>query len=437
MATTTEHPDLQPPVEFPPERPQRPRRRSYAGVWLLVLAGLAFGAYRIYQTTEKTQPAAGKGGEHRGMGGGAVSVVPATVNTGDMPVYLRGLGSVTAFNTVTVKSRVDGQLMSIHFTEGQEVHKGDLLAEIDPRPYEVQLAQAKGQLARDEAQLKDAQTDLGRYQALWDAQVIPKQQLDTQTALVGQDKGNIEADQANIASAQLQLVYCHITAPITGRIGLRLVDAGNIVHASDANGLVVITQMEPISVLFSIPADQLQPVLKKLRAGEKLRVDAYDRDDRVKIASGTLLTVDNEIDQSTGTYKLKAVFDNRDGALFPNQFVNCRLLLDTEHNVVIVPAAAIQRGPQGTFVYMVGPNKTAVVRTVTVGITEGDNVTIPSGLSKGETIIVEGQDKLQEGSKLEIHAGGDSGGAGGHGHHAGKSAAAKAAQPAGKKAAAP
>lgn len=421
MATTTEH-DVRRPPQLPPAPAPRNRRRSYAGVWLLVLAGLGFGGYRLYETTSKNQTAGAA--KKKGMGPRAVSVVTTTASSGDVPVYLRGLGSVTAFNTVTVKSRVDGQLMKIYYTEGQLVHQGEVLAEIDPRPFQVQLDQAQGQLARDQAQLRDAQVNLARYQTLWNEQVIPKQQLDTQAAQVGQFEGAIQSDQANINNAKLQLTYSKITAPLTGRIGLRLVDVGNIVHASDPNGLVVITQVEPIAVLFAISADQLQPVLKKLRAGQKLRVDAYDRDDRTRLASGTLLTVDNQIDQTTGTYKLKAVFDNRDGALFPNQFVNCRLLLDTQHNIVIVPAAAIQRGPDGTFVYTVSPTNTATVRPVTVGITEGDSVSITSGLSKGDPIIIEGQDKLQEGSKLDMRAGGSgTGGRGGRGGRAGRGGA--------------
>jgi multidrug efflux system membrane fusion protein len=300
-------------------------------------------------------------------------------------------------------------LIAVHFTEGQYVNKDELLAEIDPRPFQVQLESAEGQLARDQAQLNDARVNLARYQALWDAKVIAKQQLDTQGALVGQYQGAITADQSAIDNAKLQLTYAHITAPIAGRIGLRLVDVGNIIHAADANGLALIAQLQPIAVLFTIPADNLPPVLKKLQAGIKLAVDAYDRDDRNKLASGSLLTVDNQIDPSTGTSRLKAVFPNTDNALFPNQFVNCRLLLDTRHNVVIVPSPAIQRGPSGSYVYVVKPDQTVAMRPVTVGIAEGNDVEVTNGLAGGDIVITDGQEKLQDGSKVDAKAPGATG----------------------------
>jgi membrane fusion protein, multidrug efflux system len=386
---------LPPPHDAAP----RPRRRSFAWLWILLFAGLCYGGYRYYQSLQAKQAAAAA---QSAKAPRSISVVSAPVKTGDVPVYLTGLGTVTPYNTVSVKSRVDGQLIAVHFTEGQIVKQGELLAEIDPRPFQVQLQQAEGQLAKDKAQLNDAQVNLARYETLWKEQVIAKQQLDTQRASVGQFEGVIEADQAAIENAKLQLTYARITAPISGRIGLRLVDAGNIIHAGDANGLVIISQLQPITVLFTIPADNLQPILKKLRAGAQLRVDAYDRDNRNKITTGSLLTVDNQIDPTTGTSRLKAVFSNEDGALFPNQFVNCRLLLDTKHNAVIVPAPAIQRGPQGNYVYVIKPDKTATMRAVTVGITEGDNVEIDAGLQGNEMVVVEGQDKLQEGSKVDI-----------------------------------
>lgn len=406
LPAIAEHPTKALPApasEQEPPPPPRRRRRNFTAVWLVLVAGLVYAGYHYYEVSQQKKQAAAAAQTARAANR-AISVVPAAVRTGDIPVYLRGLGTVAPFNTVVVKSRVDGQLIAIHFTEGELVHKGDLLAEIDPRPYQVQLEQAQGQQARDTAQLNDAQANLARYQALWKEGVIAKQQLDTQAASVKQFEGALEADQAGIDSAKLQLTYSKITAPITGRIGLRLVDVGNIVHASDANGLVVIDQMQPIAVFFTITADNLPPVLKKLRAGIPLRVDAYDRDDRNKIASGTLLTVDNQIDPTTGTSRLKAEFSNQDGALFPNQFVNCRLLLDTKRNAIIVPAPAIQRGPPGNFVYLIQPGNTVTIRPVTIGITEGDNVEIDQGLTVGDRVVVEGQDKLQDGSKIDLRA---------------------------------
>jgi membrane fusion protein, multidrug efflux system len=317
-----------------------------------------------------------------------------------LPVYFDGLGTVTAFNTVTVRSRVDGQLASVAFKEGQFVHEGDLLAQIDPRPFQVQLEQAQGQLAKDVAARKDAEVNFQRYQELFKEGVIPQQQLDTQGALVGQDNGAITSDQSQIDNAKLQLTYSRITAPISGRIGLRLVDAGNIVHATDTNGLLVITQLQPIAVIFSLPQDQLPQVITKLHAGVQLTVDAFDRDDTAKIASGRLQTIDNQIDVTTGTYKLKSVFNNENNALFPNQFVNIHLLVDTKHNLTIVPAAAIQRGPQGTYVYAGSPDNTVKIRVVTIAQTTGDSVGLSAGLNAGDTVVIDGQDKLQDGSKI-------------------------------------
>ncbi|MGI8744504.1 MAG: MdtA/MuxA family multidrug efflux RND transporter periplasmic adaptor subunit [Bryobacteraceae bacterium] len=389
------------PDGHPTPAPPAKKRRSFAGVWLLLLCAIGYGAYYFYHGAQQKQQAAATAQNAR-TANRPVSVVSGTVRTGLIPVYLRGLGTITPFNTVTVKSRVDGQLIAIHFTEGQTVKQDQLLAEIDPRPFQVQLQQAEGQLAKDKAQLADAQVNLSRYEALWNEKVIAKQQLDTQKASVGQFEGVIESDQAAISNANLQLTYAKVTAPITGRIGLRLVDVGNIVHAADPNGLAVIEQLQPITVLFTIPADNLPPVLKKLHAGAKLPVEAYDRDDRNKLASGYLLTVDNQIDPTTGTSRLKAVFSNADAALFPNQFVNCRLLLETKPNAVIVSAPAIQRGPQGNFVYLINPGKTVSMRPVTLGTTEGDDVEIVNGLQGDETVVMEGQDKLQDGSKVDV-----------------------------------
>ena len=384
-------------------------------VWLLVFALIGYGCYRLYQyeNGKKAALASTKGGA---MKAHSVPVVASTAHQGDMPVYLQGLGTVTAFNTVTVKTRIDGQLISVSFKEGQNVHQGDVLAEIDPRPYQValdqtkgNLEQAKGTLAKDQAALRDAQTNYQRDQQLFKDQIIAKQQLDTQLATADQVRGSIEADQAAITAAQaaidnakLNLTYTKITAPISGRIGLRLVDSGNMVHAADANGLAVITQLQPISVLFTIPEDQLPPVLQKLRQGAKLRAEAYDRDLTKQLAEGTLLTVDNEIDATTGTSRLKAVFPNSDYALFPNQFVNIKLWLDTRRGATIIPAVAIQRGPTGTFVYLVQDDSTVTVRPVKVGLAQGNDVSIEDGLQSGDSVVVDGAEKLADGMKISL-----------------------------------
>src|SRR6266566_943247 len=387
--------------------------------WVLILGVIAISVWYFRGSrpaSEAANPAApgatsrGRGGV--GMGNFVVPVVVATAQRGDLPVYFNGLGTVTAFNTVTVRSRVDGQLISVAFKEGQYVHEGDVLVQIDPRPFQVQLEQAEGQLAKDQAQRKDAEVNLERYKLLFKEGVIPQQQLDTQAALVGQFDGSITSDQSQIDNAKLQLTYSRITAPISGRVGLRLIDPGNIVHATDANGLVVITQLQPIAVLFSLPQDELPQVNAKLRAGVQLTVDAFDRDDTQKIATGKLLTIDNQIDPTTGTYKLKSVFNNSDNALFPNQFVNVHLLVDTKHNLTILPTAAIQRGPQGTYVYAVGSDNIVKIHPVTLAQSTGNRVGLSDGLNAGELVVIDGQDKLQDGSRVApTIASGNNGGA--------------------------
>ncbi|HEY2912375.1 MAG TPA: MdtA/MuxA family multidrug efflux RND transporter periplasmic adaptor subunit [Candidatus Angelobacter sp.] len=349
-----------------------------------------------------------KGGGGKGGRGGAQMTIPVAVakaEVRDLPILLNGLGSVEAYNTVAVKSRLDGQLIKVNVKEGQEVKEGELLAEIDPRPYEVQLSQAQATLFKDQSALKDARLNLERFQQLYKDGVISKQQFDTQGSLEGQLDGAVRADQAQIDNVKLNLVYTRITAPVSGRIGLRQIDVGNMVHASDPNGLLVITQLQPIAVIFSLPQDNLQAVSQHMNKG-KLAVDAYSRDDQTKIATGFLTTIDNQIDTTTGTGKLKAVFENRDRSLWPNEFVNVHLLLEVRKNNIVVPSAAIQRGPQGTYVFTVKPDKTAEMRNVTASISQGNFTAISQGLQSGETVVTDGQDKLQPGTKVEIRGGG-------------------------------
>jgi membrane fusion protein, multidrug efflux system len=394
------------------ERPKRPHGvlRRHWWIFLLIVGVTGVATIAYLAKAENKRPAGTK--PEAGPAQRPVPVAAVTAKKGELPIYLNGLGSVTPLNTVMVKSRVDGQLMEVLFKEGQLVSKGQLLAQIDPRPFEVQLTQAEGQMARDQALLKNAVLDLERYRDLWRQDSIPKQQLDTQEALLRQYEGNVKIDQGQIDGAKLQLLYCRITAPISGRVGLRLVDPGNIIRAADPTGLVIITQLQPIAVLFSLPEDNIPQVLVRLKAGPPPPVAALDRDQSKKLALGHLLTIDNQIDSSTGTVRLKALFENKDNQLFPNQFVNARLLAEVRRDVIIIPATAIQQGPKGPFVFLVNADRTVAVRPVSAGEIQGGEVSIKSGVAAGDLVVIDGADRLREGAKVEIREKGNGGGNG-------------------------
>ncbi len=341
-----------------------------------------------------------------------VLISTATAHQGDIGIFLSALGTVTPVYTVTVTSRVQGEITQVYYHEGQMVQKGDPLIEIDPRPYQASLTQVEGQLAHDQAVLNEAKIDLERYQQAFTRNAIAKQQLDDQQQVVLQDEGTVKNDEGQLANAKVNLVYTHITAPIAGRVGLRLIDPGNIVQANSTTSLVVITQLEPITVIFSIAEDQLSQIQQQLRKGKKLPVDAFDRAGSTKLASGTLLTLDNVIDPTTGTLKLKAIFDNKDGALFPSQFVNVKLLVDTQHNMTLIPTPAIQRSAQGAFVYVIKSDQTASMRTVTPGTTDG-SVTAVQGVEPQDVVAVNGFDKLQDGAKVTVRKPASGGGTSG------------------------
>ncbi len=384
-----------------PDKPQHSlsdlHSRRHWWIRLLIIIVVLFGAggffFFQHQATGRSTKAKSAPPQS------AVPVVTATIRKGNIGVYINALGTVTPVYTVTVTSRVQGEIMSVNYREGQMVHKGDPLLVIDPRPYQAQLTQAEGQLAHDQAVLKEAQIDLDRYKAAYSRNAIPKQQLDDQEQIVLQDKGTVKNDQGQVENARLNLAYCHITSPIDGRVGLRLVDPGNIVQANSTTALVVITQLQPITVIFSVAEDYLPQIQHQIDQGRRLIVEAFDRTQQKKIATGELLTLDNQIDPTTGTVKLKAIFSNEDNSLFPNQFVNVRLLVETQQGATLVPTAAIQRNAQGAFVYVVKPDQTVAMHTISVGTTDG-NIAGVEGLEPGDVIVVDGFDKLQDGVKV-------------------------------------
>jgi len=398
---------------------KRARTRNLVLIAFAFLVAAGAGAWLYYDKSLSGEAAAQPKAKARGGKGGdagPIPVVQAPAQIGDIPIYVSGLGTVVPLRTVIVRSRVDGELVRVNFTEGQNVKEGELLAQVDPRAFQVQLDQAEGQLIRDQALLANARIDLERYRTLFQQDSIAKQQVDTQAALVRQYEGTVRTDQALVDNARLQLSYARITAPISGRLGLRQVDAGNIVHAADANGVVVITEVQPITVVFTLPQDSLPAVLQRVKGNATLAVEAWDRGFRTRLASGELLTVDNVIDVTTGTVKLKAKFANADLALFPNQFVNARMLLDTRGGVVTIPSAALQRGSQGSFVYVINPNTgpknpgptsddaTVSVRPVKLGPSDGERVAVESGLVAGERVVVDGMDRLREGARVQAGA---------------------------------
>jgi multidrug efflux system membrane fusion protein len=383
-----------PPIAAPEVVTRKPRGR---GAWIAVLVLLVVAGAVWWSRQGATPQSSGNGRNAVPM-----SIVPETVTKGDIGVNLNALGTVTSLATVTIRTQIRGYLIRIDFKDGDEVKKGDLLAEIDSRPYEATLAQMKGQLARDEALLKGAQVDLARYQGLAAQNAVPHQTLDTQIALVAQDQGTVEADRGQVQAAQVNLQYCRIVSPLDGQVGIRQVDQGNYVTPGDANGLVVITQLKPISVLFTLPEDNLQMVLKRMQDGATLTATAYNRSGANKIADGVLQTFDSQIDPTTGTIKARAQFANDTKVLYPNQFVNIRLLVDTHKDVTIMPTAGIQRGVPGTFVYLVNSDNTVSVRKVALGVTDGERVEVTSGLAPGDRIVVDGADKLRDGAKINV-----------------------------------
>ena len=393
------------PAEEPAEEQPaltRPVRRSRRWRWLAAGVALAAAALAAWYWFGLRSDEQAKARSKADAASRPLPVVAAPARKGSIDVYLDALGTVTPLNNVVVHSRVDGQLMSVAFREGQNVKAGELLAQIDPRPFEVMLTQANGQMARDQAQLKNAQVDLERYQTLLAQDSISRQQVDTQAALVRQFQGAVESDKGAIDNARLQITYARVTAPISGRIGLRQVDPGNIVHASDSNGLVTITQVQPVTVIYPVPEDNVPRLVKRMQSTQSVAVEAFDRGGKTRLATGKLLTIDNQIDTTTGTVKVKAEFPNTDNALFPNQFVNVRMVIETHDDATLVPTPAIQRGAPGTFVFMVKEDKTVAVTPVQVGAVSGETTEVTKGLTPGNLVVVDGADKLRDGSSVEL-----------------------------------
>jgi len=385
-----------------PGRPKPPSARRRRWPWVIGLAVLVLAASLFWMRTNAAQSTKSRSAAGREAAARAVPVTGAVARVADLGIYLPGLGTVMPVNTVTVRTRVDGQLVKVSYREGQLVREGDLLAELDPRPFDVQLHQAEAQLAKDQAGLINAKLDLARYEALIKDDSIPQQQLDTQTATVNQYEAALKSDEAQVDSAKLNLTYSRVTAPISGVVGLRLVDTGNIVHAGDPNGLVVITQQQPITAVFTLAARYLPQILEQLQKGRKLAVEAWDYDSNHKLADGSVLALDNQVDPTTNTIRIKALFANDNLVLYPNQLINAQLLVDTLRRTVIVPTAAIQRSPQSTFVFVVKPDQTVEIRNVDIQLTQGDDTSIRQGLSPGETVVIDGVDKLQTGTRVAL-----------------------------------